>query len=138
MRIAVVGEDRGWNIAMRALFPDEENIDYFVTHEDFGKAELGSYSAIFLDYDLSGMNGEEIAKGIQGKTRAMVALMGGKNGWISKNIVKNGYIHATLDKTKPQQFIDFLESVRHRDIMKNRFREAMDTLNRIDQMMSRG
>lgn len=134
MNIAVIDVNIWWRRRLIDIISPEDNISFFSSHEDFGKSKIDIYDIIFIEYKLpGGLNGEEIAKSIEGKTDATVALMGENNDWLSKNIVTNGHIEAVLDKSKPAQFTDFLESVHHKNIIHSYFGKAMEELNKVKE-----
>lgn len=136
MNIAVIDNDTWWRRRLIDFIEPEDSIDFFSTHEEFGKAKLSKYDIIFIEYALpKELNGEEIAKSLEGKTRASIALMGCNFNWISKNIVTNGNIKAVLDKDRPHQFIRFLNSEEHKNETYSYFNKAMEEINKIKEFI---
>lgn len=134
MNIAVIDIDVWWRRRLIDIISPEDEISFFSSHEEFGKAKISNYDIIFIEYKLpGGLSGEEIAKAIGEKTNATIALMGERHDWISKKIVTNGHIEAVLDKSIPDQFIKFLESVHHKNIIHGYFDDAMKQLNRMKE-----
>ena len=133
MKIAIVDNDKKWAKKLFDIISLDDDVYYFSSHDEFGKTKLSGYDIIFLEYSLPGLTGEEVAKAIEGKTNATVALMGKDYDWISKNIVTNGHIQAVLDKKKPLQFLKFLETVENKHITRGYFGEAMEQLNKMKE-----
>jgi len=134
MKIAIVDNDRAWLKNLLDIISDKDDINYFSSNKEFGKVSIKGYDIIFIEYNLPGkFTGEQIARAIEGKTDATVALMGKNYDWISQNIVTNGHIQAVLDKNKPNQFTKFLESIHNTHIIRGYFGEAMEELNKMKQ-----
>jgi len=134
MNIAVIDNDKWWRRRLIDLIGLEDSIDFFTTHTEFEKAKLSKYDIILIEYDLPRyLNGEEIAKSLEGKTHASIALMGCNFNWISKNIVTNGNIKAVLNKDRLYQFINFLHSEEHKNETYSYFEKAMEEINKIKE-----
>jgi DNA-binding NtrC family response regulator len=132
MYIAVIDDDNDWHTIMsKTILESETNVDYFNSHKEFGKADLNKYGLIFIDYNLPGLSGEDIAKVITSKCEAAVALMSSEKGWVSADIVKNEHIKAVLDKGKLNQFKKFLREFYAESSTKDYIKKVKQTLKKI-------
>jgi DNA-binding NtrC family response regulator len=130
--IAVIDDDNDWHTIMsRDILKAETNVDYFHSHKEFGKADLKKYDLIFIDYNLPGLSGEDIAKVVTSKCEAKVALMSSETGWVSSDIVKNKSIKAVLDKGKLKKFRKFLKDFYSENTTKEYMKKAKQTLKNI-------
>ena len=137
MKIAVLDSDRRWHLKIAEIIKGDNHIDYFVSHKELGKIKLSEYDVIFLDFKPSPtLSGEDIAKSIEIKTNAKLALMAEGKDWISKSAVTNGRIQAVIDKVKPVQFVDFLKSVKNIQSTKEYVEQALEQLDNVKKAMN--
>jgi len=137
MKIAVLDSDRKWHSKIAGIIKGDNHIDYFISHKELGKTKLSEYDVIFLDFKPSPtLTGEEIARSIEIKTNAKLALMAEGKEWISKTAVTNGRIQAVIDKVKPVQFVNFLKNVKNIKATKEYVEQAIEQLDNVKKAMN--
>lgn len=136
MKIAILDSNKMWHRTIAGVIRKDNHVDYFTSHDEFGKVKISTYDAILLDFNKSPkLNGEEVAKSIEGKTLAKVALMYDKKEVIPKTIVTNGRIQAIIDKNKPNQFVNFFKNVHRMQTSKEYVGDAIEQINNVKKAM---